>query len=102
MAESWEGVMRMPGIQASQAGRRFRHPAGTVVPVWIDAAGQSQPPPVTATQVAVRVVLAAIATPAAVALVLWLAWRGLRWRLDRNRLARWARAWSRVEPLWTR
>ena len=49
-----------------------------------------------------RVVLAAVATPPAVALVLWLTWRGLRWRLDRHRLARWARAWSLVEPLWTR
>jgi len=77
-------------------------PAGTTVPVWINDAGQAQPPPVTATQVTARVVLAALAMPPAVALGLWLAWRGLRWRLDRNRLARWARAWSRVEPLWTR
>jgi cytochrome c-type biogenesis protein CcmH/NrfG len=77
-------------------------PAGTAIPIWVNDTGQAQPPPVTGTQVTARVVLVAIATPPAVALGLWLTWRALRWRLDRHRLARWARAWSSVEPLWTR
>jgi hypothetical protein len=77
-------------------------PAGARVPLWINDAGQAQLPPVTATQVTARVVAVAVVTPPAVAFFLWLAWRGLRWRLDRHRLARWGRAWSLVEPIWTR
>jgi hypothetical protein len=77
-------------------------PAGTAVPIWVNRAGQIQPPQLTAAQATARTVLAAIATPPVVALLLWLAWRGLRWRLDRHRLAQWDRAWSQVERLWTR
>ncbi len=77
-------------------------PAGTPVKIWINDAGQAQPPPLSATQITARTVLAAVAAPPAVALGLWLTWRGLRWRLDRHRLARWARAWSLVEPMWSR
>ncbi len=77
-------------------------PAGTAIPIWVNPAGQAQPPPLTPDQVKGRAALAAAATPPAVALCLWLAWRGLRWRLDRHRLASWARAWSQVESQWTR
>ena len=77
-------------------------PPGASVSIWINDAGQAQLPPVTATQVTARVVAAAVVTPPAVAFFLWLAWRGLRWRLDRHRLARWGRAWSVVERIWTR
>ena len=77
-------------------------PAGSAVPIWVNDAGQAQPRPLTATQATARAVVAAVATPPAVALWLWLAWRGLRWRLNRHRLARWGRAWSQVEPLWKR
>lgn len=77
-------------------------PTGTKIPIWVNDTGQAQPPPVTSTQVTARVVLTAVATPPAVAIGLWLTWRVTRWRLDRHRLARWARAWSLVEPLWTR
>lgn len=91
------GVTHTGDVPADPGSR-----AGTTVAIWIDAAGQVQPPPLTATQVTARMVLAAVAAPPAVALALWLIWRGLRWRLDRHRLARWGRAWSVVEPLWTR
>jgi hypothetical protein len=77
-------------------------PAGTSIPLWVNKAGQPQPPPLTPAQVTARASLAAVATPPAVALLLWLAWRGLRWRLDRHRLARWGRAWSQVDSQWTR
>jgi hypothetical protein len=77
-------------------------PAGTPVRIWINDAGLAQPPPMTAAEMTTRTVLAAVVTPPAVALGLWLTWCGLRWRLDRHRLAEWARAWSLVEPLWTR
>jgi hypothetical protein len=77
-------------------------PAGMAIPIWVNPAGQAELPPLTAAQVKARAALAAVATPPVVALWLWLVWRGLRWRLDRHRLASWARAWSQVESQWTR
>jgi hypothetical protein len=77
-------------------------PPGMTIPIWVNPAGQAQLPPLTAAQVKARAALAAVVTPPVVALLLWLAWRGLRWRLDRHRLASWARAWSQVESQWTR
>jgi hypothetical protein len=101
---SWEparwtaaGVMHTGDVPADPGT-----PAGTPVRIWINDAGQAQPPPMTAAEMTARTVLAAVATPPAVALGLWLTWCGLRWRLDRHRLAEWTRAWSFVEPLWTR
>jgi hypothetical protein len=76
--------------------------AGSTVPIWIDAAGRVQQPPLTYAQVTSRMVVALVVSSLAVAIVLWLAWRLLRWRLDRRRLARWDEAWSQVGPLWTR
>lgn len=75
---------------------------GDTVRIWISANGQAQRPPVTASQIAAWVVLAATATPPAVAIGLWLAWLGLRCLLDWFRLAGWARGWSLVGPSWTR
>lgn len=76
--------------------------AGVKVPVWIDHSGTPRQPPVTATQIASREVLASIATPVVLIGLLWLAWRGLRWPLDRHRLAGWDRAWSLAEHQWKR
>jgi len=77
-------------------------PAGTAVRIWVDAAGNAQPPPPTTAQVTARVVLAVLAAPLGVALGLWLVWYVLRWLLDRRRLASWAEAWSSYGPSWTR
>jgi hypothetical protein len=76
--------------------------AGSTIPIWINASGRVQLPPLTHAQLTSRVVLALAVTPMAVAVGLWLAWVVLRWRLDRRRLARWDEAWSLVGPLWTR
>lgn len=76
--------------------------AGSAVAVWVDAAGRVQRPPLTTAELSARVVLALFAAPLAVATGLWLAWRVLRWQLDRRRLARWDEAWSLVGPQWTR
>jgi hypothetical protein len=76
--------------------------AGTSVRIWIDAAGKVQQPPLTSSQLSIRVVLAAAGAPLAVALGMLLAWSGLRWLLDRRRLAAWGQSWSMVGPSWTR
>jgi hypothetical protein len=77
-------------------------PAGTAVRIWVDAAGNFQPPPATAAQVSARVALVVMTTPLGVALGLWLAWCALRWVLDRRRLASWAGEWSSFGPSRTR
>jgi hypothetical protein len=76
--------------------------AGTAVRIWVDAAGNSQGPPLTAGQVTARIVLVVVAVPLGVALCLRLAWCALRRLLDRRRLASWAREWSSLGPSWRR
>jgi len=77
-------------------------PAGTAVRIWVNSAGAERQPPLTGAQVMARTVLAAVASPAAVALSLWAIWRAVKWLLDRHRSAEWARAWSLVARQWTR
>jgi len=72
------------------------------VSIWVDSAGMAESPPLTAGQLCARVTLTAVAVPCFVALGLWLIWRGLRFLLDRRRLAAWSQAWSLVGPQWTR
>jgi hypothetical protein len=76
--------------------------AGTSVAIWLDAAGKVQPPQLTYSQLSARMVLAAAAAPLVVALGKLLMWRGLRFLLDRRRLAAWGESWSTVGPSWTR
>jgi hypothetical protein len=73
-------------------------PAGTPVRIWINAAGKVRQPPLTSSQLSARVVLAVVGAPLAVALGMLLAWCGLRWLLDRRRLAAWGQSWSMVGP----
>jgi hypothetical protein len=92
------GGMRRTGAIPAAFGTQ----AGTSVRIWIDAAGKVQQPPLTSSQRSARVVLAGVAAPLAVALGMLLAWCGLRWLLDRRRLAAWGESWSMVGPSWTR
>jgi hypothetical protein len=75
--------------------------AGSTVPVWLDRAGRVQTPPLTTAQARGRVVMAASAALAALAVL--LAGLGLtgRWVLNRRRLAAWEAAWRLTGPRWT-
>jgi hypothetical protein len=75
---------------------------GRVVTVWVDASGRLAHPPLTHADVVDHVIGAAIATPAALALVLWVAGWAVSRALDRRRLARWEADWLAVEPVWTK
>ncbi len=77
-------------------------PAGTSVPIWVNAAGNVVQQPLTSSQLSAHVILAATVAPLAVAVGMLLAWCGLRWVLDRRRLAAWDKSWSMVGPSWTR
>lgn len=75
---------------------------GATVPVWLNRAGQVQPPPLTAAQATDRIIVSASLALAALALLLGgLALTG-RLLLYRRRLADWDTAWLSVGPLWSR
>jgi hypothetical protein len=76
--------------------------AGSTVTVWIDASGRLTHPPLTRAESADRAIGAAVATPAALALLLCVAGRVGSLLLDRHRLARWEADWLVVEPQWTK
>jgi hypothetical protein len=85
------------GLAPVPAGTR----AGTRVPVWLDRAGQPQRLPLTASQARDRVVVAVSAALAALAVALAGLALGIRWRLNRRRLASWAADWESVGPQWS-
>jgi hypothetical protein len=80
-------------------------PAGTsedaAVPVWLNRAGQVQPPPLTAARARNRIVLAALFALASLAALLMLLAAAAHWLLDRRRLAGWEAAWRSVGPQWS-
>jgi hypothetical protein len=76
-------------------------PAGSIVRVWLDRAGHVQVPPLTPGQAQDRVITAAAAALAALAVL--LAGLGIAGRcvLNRRRLAAWEAAWQLTGPRWT-
>jgi len=76
--------------------------AGSVVPVWLDRAGNVRMPPLTAAQARDRVIVAAVTALAALAAALACLALICRWRLNRARLMSWEAAWQSVGPQWSR
>jgi len=78
-------------------------PAGTLVTIWLNRAGQvtGHQPPLTPGLVVVRVAIAVIVTLAGAAIAALLLGLWFRWLLNRRRLARWAIEWALVGPRWT-
>jgi hypothetical protein len=75
--------------------------AGSTVRIWVDRSGLLADAPLTTTQLADRVIAAAIFAPIALAVVLLSMAAAARRLLDRRRLAGWASAWEAIEPQWT-
>ncbi|HEY7145955.1 MAG TPA: hypothetical protein VH637_17080 [Streptosporangiaceae bacterium] len=75
--------------------------AGDMVRVWVNQSGQLTGPPLSGSQLSMRVTSAIALAPAILATVLlgagWLA----RSMLDRRRLAAWESDWAQVAPHWT-
>ena len=76
--------------------------ADAVVPVWLDRAGQVMFPPQTAGQVQERVLVAAAAALAGLAVLLAGLALLARRVLDCRRIAGWDAAWQAVGPQWSR
>jgi hypothetical protein len=75
--------------------------AGQRVTVWVTPTGQLTHQPLTRAEVAERTVMAAVAAPVALALLLTIAIGVTRVVANRRRLACWAREWEATGPRWS-
>ena len=75
--------------------------AGQRVTVWVTPTGQLTHQPLTRNEVAGRTVMAAVAAPAGLALLLAIAIGVTRVVANRRRLACWAREWEATGPRWS-
>jgi hypothetical protein len=75
-------------------------PAGTVVPIWTDRAGNVAEPPRDHEQTTMRASVAAMVVGSTVALLLAAVQVTVRRTLNRRRMAAWDAEWSRVAPRW--
>jgi hypothetical protein len=75
--------------------------AGSTVMVWIDRPGRLTGAPVAAAGLAGRVLLAAMAAPVALSVMLLVLWAYAGIFLDWRRMAAWDADWAVTEPQWT-
>ena len=99
---------QVPARWASPAGSRtgaVEAPpgarAGSTVLVWTDRSGGLTGAPVPVTALASRVLLAALAAPVALSVVLLVLWAYAGIFLDWRRMAAWDADWAVIEPQWT-
>jgi hypothetical protein len=76
--------------------------ADTAVKVWVNEAGQVQPPPLTAAGARNRIMIAVLFALAGLAALLMAAAVAVRLVLDRKRIASWEAGWHSVGPQWSR
>jgi hypothetical protein len=76
-------------------------PAGSVVTVWLDAAGRVTSPPPQPDRLGDDVALPVIMALVIEALALLAVLRLIKWFLNWRRLAAWEAAWSAIGPRWT-
>jgi hypothetical protein len=85
------------GLVYAQPGAR----AGRAVPAWTGRLGRLTGTPAAAAGVAARVVLAAVAAPVVLSVMLLVLWAYAGIFLDWRRMAAWDADWAATEPQWT-
>jgi hypothetical protein len=75
--------------------------AGSLVSIWIDAAGHQTTAPMRASDASSQRALAALLAPVALGMVLLGAWSLARRILDKRRMAAWDADWQATGPRWT-
>ena len=75
--------------------------AGQHVMEWVTQTGQLSPPKVTAADIADREIMAAIAVPVGLAVLLSITACVVRVVANRRRMAGWTKAWEAIEPRWS-
>jgi hypothetical protein len=93
----------MPGgaKKTGQVAAALNAKAGQHVTVYVTPAGQLTHEPLTSAEVAERTVMAALACPVALAVVLGIAIGATRVAANRRRMACWAREWEATGPRWS-
>lgn len=77
-------------------------PAGAVVPIWVDRAGQlTGGQPLTGSLVSARVVAIEILAATALAIIVLLLAAFVRWLTNRRRMTYWAIEWDCFGPRWS-
>jgi hypothetical protein len=76
---------------------RARTPAGTAVPVWLDAAGNLTEPPMSRSTVAGTAQGMGLLLLIGVPLAAWTCYAVLSWALDAYRDVQWARGWEALD-----
>ncbi|HTX85861.1 MAG TPA: hypothetical protein VME44_27060 [Streptosporangiaceae bacterium] len=93
----------MPGgaKKTGQVAVALNAQAGQHVTVYVTPTGQLTHEPLTRAEVAERTVMAAVACPVALAVVLTIAIGATRILANRRRMAGWAREWKATGPRWS-
>jgi hypothetical protein len=68
---------------------------------WVTQTGQLSPPKVTAADIADREIMAAIAVPVGLAVLLSITACVVRVVANRRRMAGWTKAWEAIGPRWS-
>lgn len=92
-----DGPRRSGWVETAPGAR-----AGGRVRVWVDRSGAVTGPPTDTALVNELRILAEVAAPAVLALVLCTTGRAVRLLLDQRRLAGWEKAWQAAGPQWSR
>jgi hypothetical protein len=96
-----DGAKRSGFLNTSLAPGLYGKPSGASVLVWLDSAGNPEPPPQGTADTVLGATLAAIGVTAGGVAVLAVGYRLCRNGLDRHRLAGWNSAWAVTGPRWT-
>jgi hypothetical protein len=97
-----DGTERSGILTSNIAPGIYGEPSGASVQIWLDRAGDPQPPPQDPDGMFVGAALAALTITGSAAAVLVYGYRLCRRILDRRRLASWSSAWAVTGPRWTR
>jgi hypothetical protein len=96
-----DGAKRSGSLNTGLAPGLYGKPSGASVLVWLDSAGNPEPPPRGWVAIVLSATLSGLAITAGGVAVLAVGYRLCRYGLDRHRLAGWNSAWAATGPRWT-
>lgn len=104
MATVWVPARWRTGgrVRTGELPVRYGTPAGAIVRIWVDQDGRLATPPLTGGQLKDQVLTIEIIVPVLLAQFFALSLGGLRWQLNRRRLARWESDWRAIAEQRTR
>lgn len=89
-------------VHSGQVAAAPGSPAGTPVPIWVDAQGQPISAPLTTDQAMGRAIITGFLAELAVVAMLACLFCLLRWPLNKQRATDWDNEWRTIGPQWTK